>query len=61
MPRQAWIQNVSLKDNITFGKVIENSFYKIVLEACALIPDLEILPNGDQTEIGEKVATWRLL
>jgi len=25
-----------------------------VIEVCALAPDLEILPGGDQTEIGEK-------
>jgi len=29
-------------------------YYK-VLETCALVPDLEMLPAGDQTEIGEKV------
>lgn len=28
--------------------------YNRVLEVCALLPDLEILPAGDQTEIGEK-------
>jgi len=55
VPQQAWIRNTTLKDNITFRKVGSNSFYKTILEACALIPDLEILPGGDQTEIGEKV------
>lgn len=29
--------------------------YQAVLDACALQPDLNILPGGDQTEIGEKV------
>ena len=29
--------------------------YESVLEACALKPDLEVLPGGDMTEIGEKV------
>ena len=28
--------------------------YQQVLEGCALIPDLQMLPGGDQTEIGEK-------
>ena len=28
--------------------------YQQVLEACALMPDLQMLPGGDQTEIGEK-------
>jgi ATP-binding cassette subfamily C (CFTR/MRP) protein 1 len=25
-----------------------------VLEACALVPDIQMLPAGDRTEIGEK-------
>merc|ERR1719258_973888 len=28
--------------------------YQRVLEACALLPDLAILPGGDMTQIGEK-------
>ena len=28
--------------------------YQQVLDACALVPDLKMLPGGDQTEIGEK-------
>ncbi|XP_056392341.1 multidrug resistance-associated protein 1 isoform X2 [Hyla sarda] len=54
VPQQAWIQNASLKDNIMFGRERKEPFYKKVLEACALLPDLEILPSGDRTEIGEK-------
>ena len=27
--------------------------YEGVLQACALLPDLDILPAGDQTEIGQ--------
>lgn len=29
--------------------------YQRVLEACALLQDLEVLPGGDLAEIGEKV------
>ncbi|CAJ0967200.1 unnamed protein product [Ranitomeya imitator] len=54
VPQQAWIQNASLKDNIVFGRGRSEPLYKRVLEACALLPDLEILPSGDRTEIGEK-------
>ena len=32
----------------------EEDKYHAVLKACCLLPDLETLPNGDQTEIGEK-------
>ncbi|XP_045932388.1 multidrug resistance-associated protein 1 isoform X1 [Micropterus dolomieu] len=54
VPQQAWIQNSTLKDNIIFGQERREAWYQRVVEACALQPDLEILPAGDETEIGEK-------
>nr|XP_023677559.1 multidrug resistance-associated protein 1-like [Paramormyrops kingsleyae] len=54
VPQQAWIQNAFLRDNITFGLEKKESWYQQVVEACALRPDLKILPAGDATEIGEK-------
>ena len=56
VPQQAWIQNISLRENILFGRQLQERYYKAVVEACALLPDLEILPSGDRTEIGEKVS-----
>uniref|UniRef100_A0A8D3E5I5 ABC-type glutathione-S-conjugate transporter n=1 Tax=Scophthalmus maximus TaxID=52904 RepID=A0A8D3E5I5_SCOMX len=53
-PQQAWVQNASLKDNILFGGERKESWYHRVLEACALLPDLDLLPARDGTEIGEK-------
>jgi ABC-type multidrug transport system fused ATPase/permease subunit len=52
--QQAWIQNATLKDNIIFGNELDDKKYEKVLDACALITDLNILPAGDRTEIGEK-------
>uniref|UniRef100_A0A665WLN5 Multidrug resistance-associated protein 1 n=1 Tax=Echeneis naucrates TaxID=173247 RepID=A0A665WLN5_ECHNA len=54
VPQQAWIQNSTLRDNIMFGQERREAWYQLVVEACALQPDLEILPAGDKTEIGEK-------
>ncbi|NWU14120.1 MRP3 protein, partial [Cephalopterus ornatus] len=54
VPQQAWIQNATLKDNILFGQAPNEEKYQNTLEACALKTDLEVLPGGDQTEIGEK-------
>uniref|UniRef100_A0A2K6N0T6 Multidrug resistance-associated protein 1 n=1 Tax=Rhinopithecus bieti TaxID=61621 RepID=A0A2K6N0T6_RHIBE len=54
VPQQAWIQNDSLQENILFGRQLEEPYYRSVIQACALLPDLEILPSGDRTEIGEK-------
>ncbi|GFQ80003.1 multidrug resistance-associated protein 1 [Trichonephila clavata] len=54
VPQQAWIQNATLRKNVLFTKSFDENKYKTVLEACALAQDLEILPGGDMTEIGEK-------
>ena len=53
--QQAWIQNATLRENILFGKRKNNEKYRLVIDKCALKPDLQILPGGDMTEIGEKV------
>ncbi|CAL4075753.1 unnamed protein product, partial [Meganyctiphanes norvegica] len=50
----AWLQNATLQENITWGKPFHSQRYKSVINACALQPDLDMLPGGDQTEIGEK-------
>ena len=56
-PQYAWIQNATVRDNILFGKPMNQHWYEEVIEACALRPDLEMLPNGDLTEIGERGIT----
>lgn len=56
VPQQAWIQNATLKDNILFGKDADNIRYAKIVDACALKSDFDMLPGGDQTEIGEKVS-----
>ncbi|XP_043689686.1 ABC transporter C family member 3-like isoform X4 [Telopea speciosissima] len=49
-----WIQSGKIVENILFGKEMDIERYEKVLEACALKRDLEILPFGDQTIIGER-------
>ncbi|CAG8740969.1 9300_t:CDS:10, partial [Gigaspora margarita] len=53
-PQTAWIQNATIKDNITFGLPYDEEKYLQVIKDCCLEPDLELLPAGDLTEIGEK-------
>ena len=53
VPQQVWIQNLTLKNNILFNNSVNNMEYDRIIEACALKTDLEILPAGDNTEIGE--------
>ena len=59
VPQQAWMQNATLRDNITFGKPFNSSVYQKVIDSCALKTDLEILPGGDMTEIGERVRIFQ--
>ncbi|KAF9288796.1 hypothetical protein BGZ68_010621 [Mortierella alpina] len=54
VPQQAWIINATLRDNILFGKAFDQELYDRIVHASGLRPDLEMLPAGDQTEIGEK-------
>ncbi|XP_077977977.1 ATP-binding cassette sub-family C member 9-like [Glandiceps talaboti] len=54
VPQKPWLQNARFKENIIFGKEFELTRYQTVIEACALQPDIDILPAGDMTEIGEK-------
>lgn len=56
-PQNVWIQNSSLRDNILFGNVFDEDRYQQTIKACALLPDLEVLPKGDLTEIGERGIT----
>ena len=56
-PQYAWIQNATVRDNILFGKEFDRKRYEQVIDACALRADLDMLPNSDQTEIGERGIT----
>ena len=49
-----WIQNKTIRDNILFGEPLDEERYNKTLELCELTSDLEVLPGGDLTEIGEK-------
>ncbi|KAG0212688.1 Multidrug resistance-associated protein 1 [Mortierella sp. NVP41] len=54
VPQQPWILNATVQDNIVFGKVFDQELYDRIVFASGLRPDLEMLPAGDQTEIGER-------
>ncbi|KAJ4705899.1 ABC transporter C family member 10-like [Melia azedarach] len=50
----AWIQTGSIQENILFGFPMDSHRYRETLERCSLVTDLELLPYGDHTEIGER-------
>ena len=52
--QQAWLVNDTIKQNIIFAAPHDEQRYRNVLEACALYRDLEVLPDGDATLVGEK-------
>ena len=49
-----WIRNATVRDNILFGMPYDRQLYKATISACCLGPDIESLPNGSGTEIGER-------
>ena len=55
VPQQAWLQSNTLRNNILFNQKYNEWRYSDVISACALLPDLDVLNDGDLTEIGDKV------
>ncbi|XP_033637557.1 multidrug resistance-associated protein 4-like [Asterias rubens] len=55
--QQPWILSGSLKDNILFGSPYEPVRYHRIIRQCALRRDIELLPHGDQTLVGERGVT----
>jgi ABC-type multidrug transport system fused ATPase/permease subunit len=49
-----WVMNASVRENIVFGHRWDPQFYNKTVKACALHDDFEQLPDGDQTEVGER-------
>jgi ABC-type multidrug transport system fused ATPase/permease subunit len=49
-----WLQNASIRQNIIFGAPDDEERFQKVLKACSLAPDLKILEDGEDTEVGEK-------
>ncbi|XP_070620278.1 ATP-binding cassette sub-family C member 8 isoform X2 [Erythrolamprus reginae] len=52
--QKPWLLNATVEENITFESPFNKQRYKAVIDACCLQPDIDILPHGDQTQIGER-------
>ncbi|CAN7941052.1 unnamed protein product, partial [Ixodes hexagonus] len=57
VPQLPDVHNMTVRDNILFGKPMNASNYSRVLRACQLLNDINSLPAGDRTEVGEKGET----
>ncbi|KAA0713229.1 Multidrug resistance-associated protein 4 [Triplophysa tibetana] len=55
--QQPWVFPGTIRSNILFGKELEPKRYEKVIRACALKRDMELLPDGDLTLIGDRGAT----
>ncbi|XP_049279530.1 ATP-binding cassette sub-family C member Sur isoform X2 [Anopheles funestus] len=54
VPQKPWLQNATIRENVLFGESFRPKRYERVMRACALKPDLDLMPAGDGTEIGER-------
>ncbi|KAF7840257.1 ABC transporter C family member 2-like [Senna tora] len=54
VPQVSWIFNATVRDNILFGSLFDPVRYEKAIDVNELRHDLELLPGGDLTEIGER-------
>ncbi|XP_068202671.1 ATP-binding cassette sub-family C member 5-like isoform X2 [Palaemon carinicauda] len=52
--QQAWIYSGTLRDNLLLGAPYDEAKYKEAVRVCCLQSDLDMLPAGDLTEIGDR-------
>ncbi|KAK6911944.1 ABC transporter type 1, transmembrane domain, partial [Dillenia turbinata] len=50
----SWIQSGTIRDNILYGKPMNQTKYEMVIKACALDKDINSFDHGDLTEIGQR-------
>lgn len=55
--QDVWLQNLTLKENILFGQMLDEKWYKRVIDICQLQEDIKQMPEGDSTDIGERGIT----
>lgn len=54
--QQTWLQHGTMRENILWGAMYDESRYRKVIWSCALHKDIEDL-GGDNTDIGENGST----
>ncbi|KAH7978531.1 hypothetical protein HPB49_005807 [Dermacentor silvarum] len=53
-PQLPVVHNMTIRDNILYGKPMDAPFYHRVIRCCQLVHDINKLEAGDLTEVGEK-------
>ncbi|RYR39330.1 hypothetical protein Ahy_A09g044834 isoform E [Arachis hypogaea] len=54
VPQVSWIFNATVRDNVLFGSAFDPIRYERAIDVTELRHDLELLPGGDLTKIGER-------
>nr|CAB3488302.1 unnamed protein product [Digitaria exilis] len=54
VPQVSWIFNATVRDNILFGSPFQLPRYEKAIDVTSMRHDLDLLPGGDLTEIGER-------
>ncbi|KAL4010222.1 hypothetical protein IC575_030452 [Cucumis melo] len=54
VPQVSWIFNATVRENILFGSPFDSAKYEKTIDITALHLDIDLLPGGDLTEIGER-------
>ncbi|VEU19787.1 DEKNAAC100140 [Brettanomyces naardenensis] len=52
-----WVQNATVRENITFGHPFDRQKYSEIVDACCLEDDFRMLPGSDNTQVGERGVT----
>ncbi|EEB08623.1 ATP-binding cassette transporter abc1 [Schizosaccharomyces japonicus yFS275] len=53
VPQIPWLLNDTIRNNVLFGNSFNKERYDMVLQSCALLPDLQSMPYQDMTSVGE--------
>ena len=54
VPQTPWVFFGTIRENILFDEPYHKTMYSEVVDACALVEDIQTFPNGDQTVVGER-------
>ncbi|CAN1785879.1 ABC transporter C family member 8 [Linum perenne] len=50
----SWIQSGTVRENVLYGKPMNQARYEKAIKSCALDKDINSFPHGDLTEIGQR-------
>ena len=52
--QEPWLETVPVQQNIIGTATFDQKWYETVIESCGLVPDIAIMPKGDETVVSSK-------